>query len=110
MKLRYRNGHVQATRNIRTRRREVAKEVAADFDINHRVDLLALHNPTIAMAPKRYQSAKSGDTGTSKTSDKEELVKARAIKRIERVKARFEEAEKHKEVVRTLRPLLFRIT
>jgi hypothetical protein len=52
------------------------------------------------MAPKRYRPAKEGDAGTSKSSDKEELVKARATKRAERVKARYEEAEKHKEIVR----------
>ena len=55
------------------------------------------------MAPKRrYQPVKAGDTGTSQTSDKEELVKARATKRAERVKARYEEAEKHKEAVRII--------
>lgn len=96
---------MQAARNIKTRRREVA----ADLDINYRVDLLALRNQTIAMAPKRYQPPKAGDAGTSKASDKEELVKARAIKRAERVKARYEEAEKHKEVVRTLRLVQFRV-
>ncbi|KAF8268653.1 hypothetical protein EI94DRAFT_1727155 [Lactarius quietus] len=50
------------------------------------------------MAPKRYQTAKAEDTCISQTSDKDELVKARAIKRAERVKARYEEAEKHKEI------------
>jgi hypothetical protein len=55
------------------------------------------------MAPKRrHQPVKAGDTSTSQTSDKEELVKARATKRAERVKAKYEEAEKHKELVRII--------
>ncbi|KAH8979476.1 hypothetical protein EDB92DRAFT_1955083 [Lactarius akahatsu] len=55
------------------------------------------------MAPKRYQPPKAGIISTSsKTSDKEELLKARALKRTERVKARCEEAEKHKEVARRI--------
>ncbi|KAH8977998.1 hypothetical protein EDB86DRAFT_991424 [Lactarius hatsudake] len=59
---------------------------------------LALRTPTLAMAPKRYLPSKSGITSTSsKTSDKEELLNARALKRAERVKVRYEEAEKRKE-------------
>lgn len=51
------------------------------------------------MAPKRYLPSKSGITSTSsKTPDKEELLNARALKRAERVKVRYEEAEKLKEV------------
>jgi hypothetical protein len=53
------------------------------------------------MAPDCKQKAKSGGTGsTSKPSDKEELVKERALKRAEGVEARRVEAEKRKEAVR----------
>ena len=52
------------------------------------------------MAPKRYRTTMEREVpDTSKASDKEELVQARATKRAERVKARYEEAEKHKEIV-----------
>ena len=60
------------------------------------------------MAPKRYRPAKEVEApGASKASDKEELVQARATKRAERVKARYEEAEKHKEIVRGIVLLCF---
>jgi hypothetical protein len=48
----------------------------------------------------------SGGTSSTKTpSDMEELVKARALKRAERVEARGIEAEKRKETVRLHVPL-----
>src|SRR6266404_922150 len=62
------------------------------------------------MARKRYQPPKTGGMSTdSKTSEKEELVKARALKRAERVEARRVDAEKHKEFVRSTHLLHFRL-
>ena len=54
------------------------------------------------MTPKhnQKQKAKSGGTSSPKTSEKEELVQARAVKRAERVEARRVQAEKRKEAVR----------
>jgi glutamate dehydrogenase/leucine dehydrogenase len=53
------------------------------------------------MAPKHKQLAKTGGmSSTSTSSDKEGLVKKRALKRAERVEARRVEAEKRKEAVR----------
>jgi hypothetical protein len=90
------NGHVPAARPIRYKDSDARSLVPA-------VHPLALRASTVAMAPKRYQPANAGSTSTSnKTSDTEELLNARALKRAERVKARFEEAEKHKEVVRSI--------
>jgi len=55
------------------------------------------------MASGSKQIAKSGGTSSTKTSsEKEELVNARALKRAERVEARSVEAEKRKEAVRLL--------
>ena len=100
MQLRYRNSHVHGTRNK-------GREFTVDFDINHRVEP-ALRTPTLGMAPKRYRPAKEVEApGAGKASDKEELVQARATKRAERVKARYEEAEKHKEIVRGIVLLCF---
>jgi hypothetical protein len=53
------------------------------------------------MAPKREQKAKSGGTSSTKTSEKDELVQARAVKRAERVVARLAQAEERKEAVRS---------
>ena len=52
------------------------------------------------MAPKHEQKAKSGGTSSTKTSEKEELAQARAVKRAERVEARRVQAEERKEAVR----------
>jgi hypothetical protein len=52
------------------------------------------------MAPKREQKAKSGGMSSTKTSEKEELVQARAVERAERVEARRVQAEERKEAVR----------
>ena len=52
------------------------------------------------MAPKHEQNAKSGGMSSTKTSEKEELVQARAVKRAERVEARRVQAEERKEAVR----------
>ena len=55
------------------------------------------------MARRHGQIVKSTAGGTSSTktpSDMEELAKARALKRAERVEARCIEAEKRKEAVR----------
>lgn len=52
------------------------------------------------MAPKREQKAKSGGTSSTKTSEKDEVVQARAVKRAERVVARLAQAEERKEAVR----------
>jgi hypothetical protein len=52
------------------------------------------------MAPKHEQKAKSGGMSSTKTSEKEELVQARAVKRAELVEARRVHAEEHKEAVR----------
>lgn len=51
------------------------------------------------MAPKHQKKAKSSVVSSTKTSDKEELLQARAVKRAERVEARRVHAEKHKEDV-----------
>jgi hypothetical protein len=53
------------------------------------------------MPSKRQQKAKSVDVSFTKTSEKEELLQARAVKRAERVEARRIHAEKHKEDVCT---------
>jgi hypothetical protein len=52
------------------------------------------------MAPKDEQKAKSGGMSSTKTSEKEELVQARAVKRAERVGTRLVQAEERKEAVR----------
>ena len=56
------------------------------------------------MVPNRRKTAKaSGTTTTTKTfAKKEELLKARALKRVQRAEARRVEAEEHKETVRLL--------
>jgi hypothetical protein len=51
------------------------------------------------MAPKHQQKAKSGGTDSTKTSEKEELVQARAVKRAERAEVRRVQAEERKEAV-----------
>ncbi len=52
------------------------------------------------MAPKHQQNAKSDGTSSTRTSEKEELMQARAVKRAERVEARRVQAEERKEAVR----------
>ena len=52
------------------------------------------------MAPNYEQKVKSGGINSTKTSEKEELVQARAAKRAERVEARRVQAEERKEAVR----------
>ena len=52
------------------------------------------------MAPKHEQKTRSGGISFTKTSEKEELVQKRAVKRAERVEARRVQAEERKEAVR----------
>ena len=52
-----------------------------------------------AKSAKQQQKAKSGGMSPTKTSDKEELLQARAVKRAERAEARRVHAEQHKETV-----------
>ena len=52
------------------------------------------------MAPNYEQKVKSGGINSTKTSEKEELVQARAAKRAARVEARRVQAEERKEAVR----------
>jgi hypothetical protein len=61
------------------------------------------------MAPKHEQKATSGGMSSTKTSEKDELVQARAVKRAERVGARRVQAEERKEAVRP-HSQLFRAT
>ncbi|KAH9059441.1 hypothetical protein EDB83DRAFT_2552313 [Lactarius deliciosus] len=91
VRLRHKSGHVPAAaRNIDHKGARSPRLTG---------NPLGLRTPTLAMAPKRYLPSKSGMTSTSsKTSDKEELLNARALKRAERVKARYEEAEKRKDI------------
>lgn len=51
------------------------------------------------MDPKHKQAASLSGTSSTETLEKEELIKARAIKRAERAEARRVKAEKRKEAV-----------
>jgi hypothetical protein len=58
------------------------------------------------MAPKHQRKAGSSGTSSAKTSEKEGLLKTRALKRAERFDARRIEAEEHKEAVRPHVPFM----
>jgi hypothetical protein len=58
------------------------------------------------MAPKHQRKAGPSGTSSAKTSEKEGLLGARALKRAERFEARRIEAEEHKEAVRPHVPFM----